>query len=142
MAEDYVAKVDTLVEADQARVWKALTDPADVKQYLFGTEMKTDWKVGSPVTWSGEYDGHKYQDKGEVRKFEEPNELSYTYFSSMSGKDDQPSNYGLVTWKLEEEKGKTHVWLTQSGNDSEASKAHSEKNWKATLEGLKKVVEG
>ena len=142
MGQDYTAKADTLVEASVNRVWTALTDPKDVKEYLFGTNLKTDWKVGSPVTFEGEYDGHEYKDKGEVKVYDEPSELAYTYWSSMSGKDDQPSNYGMVTFKLTEEAGKTRVSVSQTGNDTEESRDHSEKNWKAALEGLKKVCEG
>ena len=45
-------------------VWKALTEPALIKQYLFGTDTVTDWKKGSAIVYSGVYQGKSYQDKG------------------------------------------------------------------------------
>ena len=45
-----------------SKVWKGLTDPALVKQYFFGTNLKSDWKVGSRITFSGEWDGKTYVD--------------------------------------------------------------------------------
>jgi uncharacterized protein YndB with AHSA1/START domain len=40
-----------VVDAPRAKVWDALTNPAKVKQYLHGTDMATDWMVGSPIIW-------------------------------------------------------------------------------------------
>jgi hypothetical protein len=39
-----------------------------IKEYLFGTNTITDWKVGSTVSFQGEFDGHSYHDKGVVFK--------------------------------------------------------------------------
>jgi hypothetical protein len=33
---------------------------------MFGSEVTTDWKPGSPITWKGEFEGRAYEDKGEV----------------------------------------------------------------------------
>ncbi|MGZ4038890.1 MAG: SRPBCC domain-containing protein, partial [Bacteroidia bacterium] len=32
------------INAPAAKVWKALTDASIVKQYFFGTNVKSDWK--------------------------------------------------------------------------------------------------
>ncbi|TWP36965.1 SRPBCC family protein [Leekyejoonella antrihumi] len=55
------------VDAPPERVWNALTDPDQVAQYMMGSRAETDWKPGSPITWSGQWKGEPYQDKGEVR---------------------------------------------------------------------------
>ena len=36
------------------RMINALTDADLVKEYLFGAQIKSDFKVGSPITFSGE----------------------------------------------------------------------------------------
>ena len=70
-----------------------MTNPEKVSTYLFGTEVKTDWKEGSAITFSGAYEGHKYEDKGSIIK-NEPNELlQYNYWSGFSGLEDIPENY-------------------------------------------------
>src|SRR3974390_3513130 len=103
----------TLINAPTKKVWNALTDPEKVRLYLFGTKMTTDWKVGSPITYEGEYQGRNYQDKGGVKKFRPEQELETTYWSSMSGKEDTPENYNTVTYTLEKEGSGTRLTLMQ-----------------------------
>ena len=62
----FVAHARVDVDAPPERVWEALTDPEEIAQYMMGSRVETDWRPGSPITWSGEYDGRPYQDKGEV----------------------------------------------------------------------------
>jgi DNA-binding transcriptional ArsR family regulator/uncharacterized protein YndB with AHSA1/START domain len=40
----------TYINATPELVWKGLTDPAFTTRY-WGTELVTDWKKGSPITW-------------------------------------------------------------------------------------------
>ncbi|HXN57096.1 MAG TPA: SRPBCC domain-containing protein, partial [Candidatus Angelobacter sp.] len=64
MKGTFTAEKRITINGSVDAVWDALTKPELVKQYLHGTNMKTDWKVGSPITWSGEWKGKPYQDKG------------------------------------------------------------------------------
>ncbi|MGO4433808.1 SRPBCC domain-containing protein [Paenarthrobacter sp. RAF9] len=52
------------IPANRQKVWEALTDPALIKQYFLGTNVETTWRVGDPITYSGEYNGKSYEDKG------------------------------------------------------------------------------
>ena len=47
------------VNSNAKKVWDALTNPGKIKVYLFGTETITDWQIGSPIIFQGEYEGHK-----------------------------------------------------------------------------------
>jgi hypothetical protein len=31
-----------------------MTNPEIIKQYMFGTNVISDWKEGSPIVWKGE----------------------------------------------------------------------------------------
>ncbi len=141
MKSDITGKVSNIIDAPASKVWKALTDPALIKEYFFGTDAKSDWRPGSPVTFSGEWQGKKYQDKGTILRSEPYSVLSYSYWSSMSGIEDKPENYVIVTFRLEEENDTTNLTVTQENIPDEKMKAHSEENWKKVLEGLKRVVE-
>ena len=66
MTANFVAKKRITVNAPPDVVWRALTDPAMVRQYMHGTNLQTDWTVGSPITWKGEWQGKSYEDKGTV----------------------------------------------------------------------------
>jgi uncharacterized protein YndB with AHSA1/START domain len=140
-SKGYVAKQSIVIHAGAARVWEALTDPKAIQQYLFGTEVITDWKVGSPVIYRGVWEGKTYEDKGKVLQNEPGRLLVSTYWSSMSGIPDRPENYQTVRYELAPENGGTRVTVVQDNNDSQESADHSAQNWKMVLEGMKKVVE-
>src|SRR5216684_1074674 len=100
MANNFIAKKTISINAPAAKIWEALTKPELIKQYLFGTQVTTDWKVGSPIIYKGEWQGKSYEDKGKILKIE-PNKLIVsTYWSSMSGMPDAPENYKTVSYEL------------------------------------------
>jgi len=138
----HIAEATVIVAAPPARVWAALTEPDQVRQYLMGTELKTDWKPGSQVTWSGEWDGKDYVDKGEVLEVEEARRLVYTHYSPLSGAEDTPENYHTLSWSLEEVSGGTQVVLQQDNNASPEEADRNRDTWEQVLASMKKLVEG
>jgi uncharacterized protein YndB with AHSA1/START domain len=140
------ASVD--IDAPRSEVWRSLTDPASIKQYYLGAQVETDWQVGSPITFRGEWEGKEFEDKGEILAMEPESELAYSHFSPTSGKPDSPENYHVVRVTLEERDGGTRVVLEQSnleGGPTEEDRANREdyeKNWNQMLEGLKRTTEG
>jgi uncharacterized protein YndB with AHSA1/START domain len=130
-----------VINANSSLVWKALTKPEIIKQYFFGTDTKTEWNVGGPITFSGEYQGKSYQDKGTVLAFEKEKLLSYNYWSSMSGIEDKPENYVIVSYKLTPEAEKTRLEIVQENIPTEEMKEHSVENWKKVLAQLKTLLE-
>lgn len=142
MTKGFEARTSITIDASRARVWDALTRADLVKRYMHGTDMSTDWKVGSAITWKGEWKGKPYEDKGKVLAVEPERMLRYTHWSPMGGSDDRPENYHTVTYDLAGEDGSTKLTLTQDNNPSqEAAAEMAEKNWKPVLEGLKEVAE-
>ena len=139
--EKFTADVSIVIKADASRVWDALTNPEMVKQYLFGTQVVTDWKVGSPITYTGVWQGKEYQDKGTILKNEPGKYLLTTYWSSFSGTSDLPENYQNVGYALEPADGGTKLTITQDNIASEKSRDHSAENWKIVMENMKKLLE-
>ena len=142
MNNDLVAKSTVTIHSNQKMVWNALTDPSQIKKYMFGADVESDWKVGSPITWKGEFEGKGFEDKGEITDFVPGEKLGYTHYSAMSGKPDKPENYHNVTITLEQKDDAIRVILNQGGNASEKEREGSQKNWVSMLQGLKKTVEG
>src|SRR5262245_36519410 len=96
-----VVEVETTVGADPKTVWEAMTAK---KTAMFpGTDVNTDWKVGHPIAFTGEWKGKKFKDKGEIETFDAPRELAFTHWSEMSGKEDRPENYHVVRFLLKPE---------------------------------------
>jgi uncharacterized protein YndB with AHSA1/START domain len=141
MANDFVAQATTTIQASAAEVWDALVDPAKIKEYMFGTNVSSEWKVGGPITWKGEWEGKPYEDKGEILQLTPQRVLQYTHFSPMTGLPDKPENYHTVTIELADNGTATNVTLTQDNNADEKDREHSEKNWSMMLDGLKTFVE-
>jgi uncharacterized protein YndB with AHSA1/START domain len=128
------------ISASPGQVWNALTDPDLIRKYFFGTEVETTWEPGTPITWSGEYDGREYHDKGEVLEVVPEERLVVTHFSPMSGQEDTPENYHRITYQLDDEGESTHVILEQD-NTPDGSEEEFRANWETMLGNLKELVE-
>lgn len=141
MKNAHVAKASVFIGVPAEKAWKALVDPALVKRYLFGTDMKAEWKVGGKITYSGEWEGRKYQDKGVILELDEGKVFKSSYWSAMSGLPDLPENYNGVTYRLSEAKGGTIVSVEQDNVASAEAAEHSSSNWKAALGSMKAILE-
>ena len=141
MAEKFSVATEIHISAAPAAVWAALTDPDKIRRYLFGTNTVCDWQVGSKITYSGEWQGREYVDKGEILASEPPHLLAMTYWSGFSGLADIPENYQRITYRLEAMKSGTKLAVLQEGLHSIEAREHSQANWKMVLEALKKVVQ-
>jgi uncharacterized protein YndB with AHSA1/START domain len=141
MQQDFKTVFQTTVHAPVDKVWHALTDAGMVRQYFFGSNLETDWKPGSPIRFTGEYEGKTYLDKGVVQEYVPNEKLAFSYLSSWSNLPDEPQNYLLVSYSVEPISGtETRLTVTQTNYD-EARRQHSRESWKAVMEGMKKLVE-
>ncbi|GGH98583.1 SRPBCC domain-containing protein [Arthrobacter liuii] len=141
MPGDHVATSVTIINAGPERVWEVITDPAAVKEFMFGTTLATDWNVGSPITWQGEWEGKAYQDKGRILEVEPGRKLVHTHFSPLSGQEDKPENHHTLEWTLEDQGGATRLTLAQDNNPSEEAAAHSKAMWDRLLADVKALAE-
>ncbi len=142
MRHDLIVSKKIDINAPPSKVWKALTTPEIIKEYLFGTETVTDWKVGSEIIFQGEYEGQKYRDKGVILENVPNLLLSYSYWSGFSGLEDKPENYSRVTYGLiNKDNNKTEFSWTQEGFANEEARKHSETGMQTFLEQIKGIVE-
>ncbi len=142
MNKGLIAKATIIINAPMSRVWDALTKPDLIKQYLFGTEVTSNWQVGSPIAYKGIWEGKTYEDKGKVLQVEPGRLLVSTFWSSLSGLLDVSENYKTVRYELSAEGGGTRLTITQDNNDTQEDASHSEQNWKMVLDGMKDLLEG
>jgi uncharacterized protein YndB with AHSA1/START domain len=141
MDKTLLATATLHIEAPPSKVWRALTDPAMIKQYLFGTEVSSSWQVGSPITYRGVWQGKPYEDKGTILQVEPEKLLVSSFWSALEGKPDLPENYKTVRYELLPEGSGTRVAIGNDNNDSPEAAEHTARNWQMVLEGLKKLLE-
>lgn len=141
MKNNITGSTSILINSPVSKVWEALTTPSIIKQYFFGTNTITDWKVGRPIIFKGEWEGKAYEDKGTILDFEPNKLLRYSYWSSISGKEDKPENYANVSYQLSAKGNATELVITQDNIADEKTKEHSMQNWNKLLADLKKLLE-
>jgi uncharacterized protein YndB with AHSA1/START domain len=141
MPGGFTATSTILIDAPRQRVCDVITDPAAAKEFMFGTDLETDWAVGSPITWSGEWDGKPYQDKGKVLAVDPGHRLVHTHFSALSGDADVPENHHTLTWTLQDRDGGTHLTLEQDNNADAAAAGHAKGMWDKLLADVKGIAE-
>ena len=141
MANKSVAQSSIVINAPVNKVWKALIDPAQIKEYLFGTNAVSDWQKGSSITYEGEWEGKKYKDKGTIIDIVPEKLLHTTYWSSIGGKEDKPENYNNVIYELQPRGESTMVTISQDNIADEAGLKHMEENWGLVLSNMKKLLE-
>jgi uncharacterized protein YndB with AHSA1/START domain len=102
------------INAEVSKVWEALTKPEWTKKYMAGSEVISDWKVGSPILWKGTLKGEgKILTKGSIEKIEVGKLLQFTSFDPNAKYTDVPSNYVQATYELTPKLGKTVLSVTQ-----------------------------
>jgi uncharacterized protein YndB with AHSA1/START domain len=142
MTGTFIAEKQVTINASAAAVWRALTEPESVKQYMHGTNMQTTWEIGSAITWKGEWQGRTYEGKGSVLEVKPIQRLKVTHWSPMTGTEDTPDNYHTVTYELSGQEGTTLLTVKQDNNASqEEADKMAENNWGPVLQGLKASVE-
>ena len=141
MENTLTLEIAVVIKASKSKVWSALTDPDQIKKYFFGTQVVCDWKVGKPITFSGEWEGKPYMDKGTILQIEKEKTLKYNYWSSFSGTEDKPENYANIIYALEEKHNETTITIFQDGIKTKEARDHSEQNWKMVMNSLKELLE-
>ncbi len=101
----------TYIAAAPEKVWKALTDPEFTKQFWFGREVKSDFKPGSPVTFT--MPNGKVNISGKIIKCDPPSFMEWT-FQDVSTASLEGEEATLVTYELEPTTtGEKAVWGTK-----------------------------
>jgi uncharacterized protein YndB with AHSA1/START domain len=136
--DGFVARAEKDVAAPAEEVWGLLT--AQASRVYFGAEVESDWTVGSPVVWKGEWEGKPFEDKGEVVEADPPTRLVITHYSPLSGEDDTPENYHRMEYTLTATGGGTAVVLEQDGNPTQEAADHSAANWQKMLDALADIA--
>jgi len=129
------------INASIDKVWFALTNKEMIKQYFWGTETNTDWKKGSPISFTGTWEGTTYEDKGFILEIEKGKIFKHSYWSSFWGTDYNVDDFSIITYELSKNGEQTVLSVTQEGFKDEQSREHSVGNWNGILSNIKNLLE-
>ena len=138
------------INAPASKVWDALVNPEQTKKYMFGSEALSDWKIGSPLLWKGQYEGKEMVFvKGHVVDIRPERFLEYTVIDPNSTIEDIPENYLNITYELSPENGNTLLKVTQGDYSKVAEgerrfkeSSNNGEGWNPILVEIKKLAEG
>ena len=128
----------TYIETTPEKVWEALTSSEFSKRYWFGTELKTDWKVGSPfaLVMNG-----TTTDAGEILEADRPRRLSYSFRHVLDDemRNERPTK---VVFTIEPHGKFVKLTLTHEGfADGSRLLDGISRGWPAILSSLKSLLE-
>ena len=81
MTKRLIAKVSTTINAPSADVWQAAGDARSHQRVHVWHDVTSDWVVGSPIVWKGDWQGRGYEDKGIILQAVPERVLEYSHFS-------------------------------------------------------------
>jgi uncharacterized protein YndB with AHSA1/START domain len=101
------------IDAPATKVWRALTVPALVKQWQFGSDLLTTWEPGTPIVFRNEWNGQVFEQRGTVLEFSPPSRLKYSLFFPRPDLEDIPENHFFMVYELTETGGSTSLLFRQ-----------------------------
>jgi len=139
MSDSMIIKEEVLFNANATQVWDLLINPELTKQYMFGCEVLSDWKVGSPVHWKGKTENGEtvVYVKGKVLEYQEGRKVTSTTFDPNSGMADIPINHVNLSYELTETEEGTLLTITQGDF---AGAVEGEKRYNESKSGWKEMV--
>jgi uncharacterized protein YndB with AHSA1/START domain len=129
----YVTYINTTPE----KLWSALTSSEFTEQYWFGSRIRSEWKVGSPLTIATTVPGKDWL--GEVLQSDPPHVLAFAFRVA-----DGAEHRTRVMFQLEQQGPVVKLTLTHDELDERDETFHAaiSKGWPAVLSNLKSLLEG
>lgn len=142
----HVIENSVTIHASPSEVWRALTDPDLMKQWMaepvMRLEIVTDWKVGRPIIVKGRHNNVDFENKGTVPQFEPNSILRYSHLSSVSRLPDKAENHTVIEFRLARTaENSTALNVRTSNFPAESIFKHWEFYWRVTIEVVKRFIE-
>lgn len=128
----------TYIQTTPEKLWEALTNSEFTRQYWFDTEVRSDWKVGSPLALVM---GGKTTDTGEILEADRPRRLAYTFKHELD-EEMRKESATKVVFTLEPYGDLVKLTVTHEGFAAGSKLLDGiSKGWPAILSSLKSLLE-
>ncbi|PZX92221.1 ATPase [Flavobacterium aquariorum] len=135
------SKSTILINATKQKVWDALTKPELVKKWQYGSDVLTDWKVGSEIRFRVEWDSKIFEQWGKILKII-PNELiKYSLFFPRPDLEDIEENYFIMSYIISESENAVQLEIIKEDNRPGAVEEKESNEGNPVLAALKQIIE-
>jgi len=123
------------------KIWDALTKPELIKQWQYGSDLITDWKVDSGIRFRSEWEGQVFEQWGKILEIVPQKLIRYSLFAPRPDLEDKPENYFIMNYILSEEKGCIRLDIIQEDNRQGAVQEAPQGEENPVLSALKILIE-
>jgi Activator of Hsp90 ATPase homolog 1-like protein len=129
------------IKAPIQKVWDAITKPELVKQWQYGSDLITDWKVGSDIRFSTEWEGKIFAQWGKVLEIKPNDFIKYSLFAPRPDLEDKTENYFVMSYVLTDENSHIKLEIIQEDNRIGAVQEAPQGEENSLLVSLKNLAE-
>jgi hypothetical protein len=115
--------------------------PEFVKQWQYGSQLLTDWKIGSEIKFKTEWEGTIFEQWGKVLDIRQNELIKYSLFAPRPDLEDNPENYFVMSYILTAGNGQTKLEIIQEDNRPGAVQEAPQGEEHPILQGLKQIAE-
>lgn len=129
----------TFIRTTPEKLWSALTDPNQMKEYWFGMHIKTEWKKGAD--WQMFFPDGRVADTGQILELERPKRIQIKWRNEFVP-EMKAEGFSLCTMELEPVGSTVRLTITHTIEraDSKFIQAVSG-GWPKIVSNLKSLLE-
>lgn len=136
-----VVERSIVIAAQPAAVWRALTDPDQLAQWMGGTRVETTWEPGSDIVFDWTHYARRYHDHGTVLTFERDRVLRYDRWTEISRLPDRPEHRAVIAFNLEPRGEATGLVVRHDHFEHDAAYRHANYWWHFAIGDVKRLIE-
>jgi uncharacterized protein YndB with AHSA1/START domain len=129
------------IKASIQSVWDAITKAELVKQWQYGSDLITDWKVGSNIRFSTAWQGKIFEQWGKILDIQSNRIIKYSLFAPRPDLEDKPENYFVMSYVLTDENKYIKLEIMQEDNRPGAVQEEPQGEENPLLASLKSLAE-
>jgi uncharacterized protein YndB with AHSA1/START domain len=139
MSQEKLLQVyEVYIRTTQEKLWKAITDPAFTRQYLFHTSVESAYRPGEAIAYK--FPDGKTAVDGVIIEADPPRRLVHTWVIQYDEKLRQERS--RVTWQIEQRGDACKLTATHELDEAPLTAKHvGEGGWSLVLSGLKTLLE-
>ncbi len=129
------------INANPKKVWDIITKPEFVKLWQYGSDLQTNWEIGSKIKFITAWEGKIFEQWGTVLEYTPPQKLRYSLFAPRPELEDRPENYFEMIYLLTADNKHTKLEIIQKDKRTNAIQEDEQGTENPILKMLKQVVE-